>query len=471
MARSWLLLAVFSHARAFLRPAARRHTFRVFSTFGSQDFIEKQRRTSASAGAGTDHYEHQVAVFDELSEWFASEDAVPDDLVPVYRSMVTLMLETTRSSIAAGLEKRRAQNVTEEELSSTMRVLDVATGTGVFWPYLLEAADALDVKLDIQAVDLSPKMVEQAKTRATELSGPHSIAVEVANVEEYACDTKFDMILANACFGNFWDQRRVLEQLADLIVLDGSLWVSHPLGASFVDQLHQEDPRCVPNLLPRTESAWKALIHGLPLICTSLVNTLSPSDSVYLANLQRVRQKLLPKVVRLRGEVDSGYGRGGKKLGFPTANLPSRLFQDALLDVAPGVYYGYAVIEGSALGRNVIHEAVVNVGYSPTFQGEENKEKIVEAHVMTKSPLTDFYGETMRLQLHGFIRPEIKFPSFPALIAQIRADVADTKAILCEKDSEYFRSDPFLSARDTTWIGKTGGNESASWEIEEFRDW
>ena len=58
----------------------------------------------------------------------------------------------------------------------------------------------------------------------------------------------------------------------------------------------------------------------------------------------------------------------------------------------------------------VPHKAVVNVGFSPTFEGQENPEKIVEAHLMfddteLASPLDppDFYHEMMRLQLIGFL--------------------------------------------------------------------
>ena len=203
--------------------------------------------------------------------------------------------------------------------------------------------------------------------------------------------------------------------------------------------------------------------------------------------------------MRFRGPVDQGYGRGGKKLGFPTANLPSKLFQNALQDVPTGVYFGWAVLEegaadGSttaATGRNTRHKAVVNVGFSPTFEGQENPEKIVEAHLIfgnggdgdeseNPSPLDppDFYGETMRLQLVGFLRSEIKFPSFPDLIAQIRKDVVDAAEALDEDLYQEFSRDPFLQVRDksassssttTPWVGSNGGDATASWEFQDVR--
>jgi len=136
-----------------------------------------------------------------------------------------------------------------------------------------------------------------------------------------------------------------------------------------------------------------------------------------------------------------------------------------LENVTTGVYFGWAVIEGTKKGRNICHKAVVNVGFSPTFEGQENAEKIVEAHlILDNEPIEDFYGETMRLQLHGFLRPEIKFPSFPALIAQITADVKEAKEALDLDPSLMLKGDTFLFQQD--WMGRDGGNATGSWEFQ-----
>ena len=148
-------------------------------------------------------------------------------------------------------------------------------------------------------------------------------------------------------------------------------------------------------------------------------------------------------------------------MGFPTANLPSSLFQNALADVTNGVYFGWAVLEN---GDGQPHKAIVNVGISPTFEGEENPEKIIEAHLSVTEPLEDFYGETMRLQLDAFMRPERKFPSFPELMAQITADVEDATAALDTEPYASYQKTPFLTQLDTTWVGSGGGDTQASWE-------
>ena len=187
------------------------------------------------------------------------------------------------------------------------------------------------------------------------------------------------------------------------------------------------------------------------------------------------RVKLLPQVLRYRGKVDQGYGRGGKKLGVPTANLKASSFDQALQDVNTGVYFGWAALESP---EAVIYKTVVNVGYSPTFEGQENSEKIIEAHLITEDTvsgeddnfLPDFYGTPLRLQLIGFLRDEQKFDSFPDLIAQIHADIQDAKDALdcapydlCKKD-DFFRSAPWVGKGDDQ--GSVGGDDQASWESQ-----
>ena len=61
------------------------------------------------------------------------------------------------------------------------------------------------------------------------------------------------------------------------------------------------------------------------------------------------------------------------------------LFQEQLAELPCGVYVAWAGVRGE------IHKCVCNIGFSPTFAGAENPEKIVEAHIM-ESFENDFYG-------------------------------------------------------------------------------
>ena len=59
-----------------------------------------------------------------------------------------------------------------------------------------------------------------------------------------------------------------------------------------------------------------------------------------------------------------GYGRGSKKLGVPTANLPHFHSKFASGQYPTGVYFGWASIKSD------IYPMVTNVGRSPTFIGQ-----------------------------------------------------------------------------------------------------
>jgi hypothetical protein len=84
---------------------------------------------------------------------------------------------------------------------------------------------------------------------------------------------------------------------------------------------------------------------------------------------ERTPHRVMPEVLCLRGPVAKGYGRGGKKLGVPTANLPKSLFKEALSDMPTGVYCGWATVDNDKGETSPPIKAVVNVGYSPTFVG------------------------------------------------------------------------------------------------------
>lgn len=466
-----LLLAVDRSSNSNNRAIAPSSLIHMASS-KNDDLTSLQKSVSQRHSASqSDYLQHQKQVFDELADWFASDDAISPHLVPVYQYVAQSVLKHYCSH--------------NNNDSVVVRILDVACGTGALFLYLVQQADAIrSVKLDLTGVDVSPRMVQKAQQVATELmmanrTKQHSIQVVQSDIAQLQnISDNIDVIVANACFGNFWDQRVVLDRLCGLLSLRGRLFVTHPLGAAFVQQLHEETPEMVRHLLP-TRSQWESLIWGLPLRTTvweeQVTLNVDGKDElypIYIVSAQKIRCRGLSRLIRLRGKVDQGFGRGGKKLGFPTANLPSKLFQDALEDVETGVYFGWALLEGDTKGRNHPHKAVVNVGYSPTFEGQENPEKIVEAHLILDPEAMeppDFYGETMRLQLHGYIRPEMKFPSFPALIEQIASDRDDSREALEFLPYSNMSRDPFLAVGSGVWVGKSGGNDSASWEFADAR--
>jgi len=132
----------------------------------------------------------------------------------------------------------------------------------------------------------------------------------------------------------------------------------------------------------------------------------------------------LSKRFTLEAPVVTGFGRGSKQMGVPTANLdPELCGGEAFLSTLPlGVFFGWAKLAD----ESAWHECVLNVGKRPTFVDGDGT--TIEVHVMGSTDATpeydrDFYGETMRVDVCGFIRPELRFDSLPELVARIKTDI------------------------------------------------
>jgi len=126
-------------------------------------------------------------------------------------------------------------------------------------------------------------------------------------------------------------------------------------------------------------------------------------------------QKLLGRYYQIRGIVAQGRNRGGKLLGFPTANLN---LYDALCPKT-GVY----AVTVECLGKT--HKGVANIGYSPTF---DDHLFTVEVHIMGFDE--NIYEKNIRVNFVRRIRPELKFSSLEELSENIREDVKVALEIL-----------------------------------------
>ncbi|MGH6992173.1 MAG: riboflavin biosynthesis protein RibF, partial [Caulobacteraceae bacterium] len=103
----------------------------------------------------------------------------------------------------------------------------------------------------------------------------------------------------------------------------------------------------------------------------------------------------------------------GRKLGFPTANVP-------LGDYVSPKFGVYATKTFLADGRHL--PGVANIGVNPTT-GEVDPRLEVWLFDFDE----DIYGETIETQLFAFLRPEEKFPSIEAMVAQMRRDEAEAR--------------------------------------------
>lgn len=118
----------------------------------------------------------------------------------------------------------------------------------------------------------------------------------------------------------------------------------------------------------------------------------------------------------LRGLVVRGDGRG-RQLGFPTANL--RVSSTEKLVPAPGIYAVRGVL------RRGTFPGALHVGPRPTFRGSAPS---IELHLMDFEG--DLYGEDVRVDFIRRLREVRPFDSAEALVAQMRDDVEEARAVL-----------------------------------------
>ena len=493
--------------------------------------VELQKKRSAESSSAksaapinidslSEHLVHQRDTFDSMADFFDSEEATPDDVRPILQSLVGRSLarmwecqDSAEPTSPNGDGDDDVDDASADE-SNEYHILDVGCGVGALFPYYVEAADAMDIRLKVTGVDLSPQMTALAKSNADDLVAVeqeeedgggeeaalprHTFDVVTGDFVEMVLGTDYydlndgvghenedtnqyrsmyDAVVVNACYGNFYDEDALLAACAQSLKPKGVACITHPLGAGFVHKLHEESPDTVPNVLPPSQDAFDMLCFTQALNPIEFVEGIGAGEGQgggYFACAKKTPHKALSKILNFRGTVATGYGRGGKKLGFPTANLPSSLFTEALADVRTGVYFGWAVIESpedgsdSGVGYNIPHKAVVNVGYSPTFEGKENAEKIIEAHLCPEGELSDFYGQKMRLLLGGFLRPERKFPSFPDLIAAINNDVACAKQALNLEPFAGLKTEEFVAGAGTSSNDSGDQEDEASWGTQDW---
>ncbi|MFO7717066.1 MAG: bifunctional riboflavin kinase/FAD synthetase [Desulfohalobium sp.] len=131
---------------------------------------------------------------------------------------------------------------------------------------------------------------------------------------------------------------------------------------------------------------------------------------------------LLGRWYRVVGNVVQGRNRGGRLLGFPTANL--KLLDE--LAPQPGVYAVWAEFQGQA------YTAVANIGYNPTFGNEALS---VEVHIMDFDQ--DIYDRELRVHFVERLRSERKFESLDALMEQIFKDIETGREILARPENTF----------------------------------
>lgn len=149
-------------------------------------------------------------------------------------------------------------------------------------------------------------------------------------------------------------------------------------------------------------------------------------EQLVRAGLVYQAAELLGIYYSIPGVIVHGYKRGGKELGFPTANLQP---EKGYVMPANGVYAGYVFCDGA------FYPAMMNVGSNPTFQ---NHEMTIEAHILDFD--RNIYGKMVRFFFTHRIRPEVRFESAEALKKQLVFDRTRTIQLLDEKENLFKRT-------------------------------
>jgi riboflavin kinase/FMN adenylyltransferase len=164
--------------------------------------------------------------------------------------------------------------------------------------------------------------------------------------------------------------------------------------------------------------------HGFEVIVADWILTLNKSPDrisstrtreLVMAGRVAEAQKLLGRYYQIRGVVTTGRNRGGRLLGFPTANIT---LQDELCPKI-GVYAVTVQLESK------IHKGVANIGYSPTFGDHIFT---VEVHLLDFNE--NIYDRKIRVNFIQRIRDEKKFSNISELSDQIKKDIVKARNIL-----------------------------------------
>lgn len=159
-------------------------------------------------------------------------------------------------------------------------------------------------------------------------------------------------------------------------------------------------------------------VHPMPpvVIDGEVVSSTKIRQMIQAGDLHKAI-RFLGRAYEIEGTVIAGAQRG-TELGWPTANL--RLPEGRVIP-PDGVYA--AKVRWNR--RNL--DSVVYIGTRPTFGAGE---RLLEVSILDER--LELYGETIRVDLLGFVREDRLFASAEALTKQIELDVRAARAQLRE---------------------------------------
>ncbi len=120
---------------------------------------------------------------------------------------------------------------------------------------------------------------------------------------------------------------------------------------------------------------------------------------------------------RVGGEVIQG-AQVGRAIGYPTANV---LPADGLVQLADGIYASMTHLPGQS-------DPVPSMTYIGTRPALNTGRRAIETHLFDFDG--DLYGQRIEVEVLKRLRADADFPSVDDLVAQLRRDETETRAVL-----------------------------------------
>lgn len=163
------------------------------------------------------------------------------------------------------------------------------------------------------------------------------------------------------------------------------------------------------------------LFDGTARICSTSIRSALRDGDVAGAS------EFLGREFSITAPVERGAGRGGRELGYPTAN---QYVADTDAVPGDGVYAGWFTVTDSDpldgdMEPGVRYPAAISVGTNPTF-GDARRS--VESFVLDRD--ADLYDRVARVEFIAKVRDMVKFDSVDELLENMARDVARVREIL-----------------------------------------
>lgn len=126
-------------------------------------------------------------------------------------------------------------------ITEGVKVLDVASGTGVLFP------DYIKRGAQVTGIDISGEMAEKAKAKFPD------IEFIVADAEEYSFSGKYDAVMIYNAFPHFPDPERLIKNLSQVLTAGGRLTIAHGISEEELERCHATVAKDVSLPLPEKE--------------------------------------------------------------------------------------------------------------------------------------------------------------------------------------------------------------------------